>query len=420
MADGATVQATVQARFEALRPFLDERTRRLWAAAEALALGPGGVTAVAAATGLMSHTIRTGLRELQAATPGAGATVGPAQRWRVRAPGGGRRFLTAQYPTLVRDLESLVEPVTGDDLMPPLRWTCKSTRQLAAELGQQGHRVSHQTVAALLRGLDYSLEGNRKTGERTGLPDRHAQWAHISAQIQAFQRRGEPVLLVETKTTELAGDLTNGGHEWRPEGQSEGARLHAPIGCEPGQAIPDVGYDVAVNQGWVNATTDRDTPAFAVQSALRWWEQLGRLAYPESTELLVTAAGGGGRGSRARLWKTALQRLADETGLRIAVCHLPPGTRKWNTTEHRLFCHITQNWQGHPLLSHEVIVQLIGSLTTRAGPTYRADLDTHVHPRGIKAIDTDRAAARLAPAATRGAWNYAISPRQRPRSRGVS
>ncbi len=401
--------ATIRAKFERLRPFLDERRRRLWAATEAVVLGRGGVTAVAAATAMGRNTIHAGIRELQARTPSATGAAAPDQR--VRAPGGGRKALGARDPTVLRDLEALVEPVTRGDPMSPLRWTCKSTRQLAAELARQGHRVSHQTVADLLHALDYSLQGNRKTKEGTAHPDRDTQFAYINAQVRDFQARGQPVISVDTKKKELVGDFKNGGREWRPAGQPEAVRVHDFIDRDLGKAIPYGVYDLAANQGWVSVGIDHDTPAFAVASVRRWWEQMGRPTYPAATDLLVTADSGGSNGSRARRWKTELQLLADETGLRITVCHFPPGTSKWNTIEHRMFCHITQNWRGRPLVSHEVIVRLIGSTTTRTGLTVRADLDTSTYPTGVKVTDAELAAVRLEPATFHGDWNYTIAPR---------
>jgi len=397
---------TVAVKFERLRPVLDERRRRLWAAAEALALGRGGLTTVAAATGLHRNTISAGVRELQA--PGSQA-LAPEQA--VRAPGGGRKALTEHDPTLVQDLEALVEPVTRGDPMSPLRWTCKSTRRLATELRKQGHRVSHQKVAELLRALRYSLQGTRKTKEVASHPDRDAQFAYLNEQVRAFQGREQPVISVDTKKKELVGDFGNKGREWQPKGQAERVRVHDFIDPDLGKAIPYGVYDVAANRGWVSVGTDHDTPAFAVASVQRWWEQMGQRTYPEAKELLITADGGGSNGSRARLWKVELQRLADETGLRITVCHLPPGTSKWNKIEHRMFCHITENWHGRPLVSHEVVVQLIGHTTTRTGLGIRAELDTHSYPTGVKVSDSELATVRLEPAAFHGEWNYTIAPR---------
>src|SRR4051794_24472528 len=396
---------TIRGKFEALRPYLDERRRRLWAATEAQALGRGGVALVATATGLQRNTIRAGVRERE--TPGMVPLVS-AQR--VRAPGGGRKPVTTEDPTLLHDLEALVDPVTRGDPMSPLRWTCKSTRQLAAALRERGHPVSHQTVAEVLHALCYSLQGNRKTNEGATHPDRDAQFTHINAQTEAFQQRGQPVISVDTKKKELVGDFKNGGREWQPAGQPEPVRVHDFVDRDLGKAIPYGVYDLAQNQGWVTVGTDHDTPTFAVQAVRSWWEQMGHPTYPSATELLITADGGGSNGSRTRRWKTELQRLADETGLRISVCHFPPGTSKWNKIEHRMFCHITENWRGRPLVSREAVVQLIGSTTTRTGLTIRADLDTGAYPTGIKVSDAELAAVRLKPADFHGEWNYGILP----------
>ena len=402
---GMSDVGTIRTKFDALRPYLDERRRRLWAATEARVIGRGGVAAVARATGLRANTIRAGMRELEA--PGE---VPPVSDQRVRAPGGGRKPLIMQDPTLLGELEALVEPVTRGDPMSPLRWTCKSTRQLAAALTERGHAVSHQTVAEMLHALRYSLQGNRKTNEGTTHPDRDAQFTHINAQTEAFQQRGQPVISVDTKKKELVGDFKNGGREWQPAGQPEPVRVHDFVDRDLGKAIPYGVYDLAHNQGWVTVGTDHDTPTFAVQAVRSWWEQMGHPTYPAATELLITADGGGSNGSRTRRWKTELQRLADETGLRISVCHFPPGTSKWNTIEHRMSCHITENWRGRPLVSREVIVQRIGSTTTRAGLTIRATLDTGSYPTGIKVTDAELAAVHLAPADFHGEWNYTILP----------
>jgi hypothetical protein len=403
--------ATIRAKFEALRPYLDERRRRLWAAAEAMALGHGGITAVAAATGLQRATIRVGVRELQGGPPTStepGRVADAAHG--VRAPGGGRKPLTTEDPTLVHDLEALVEPVTRGDPMSPLRWTCKSTRQLAAELVRQGHQVSHTTVAELLHALNYSLQATRKTKEGSDHPNRDAQFAYINEQTRAFQQRGQPVISVDCKKKELVGDFANGGREWQPAGYPEEVRVHDFLDKQLGKAIPYGVYDVAANQGWVSVGIDHETAAFAVASIRHWWQQMGHSRYLSATELLITADSGGSNGSHNRLWKTELQRLADETGLRVSVCHLPPGTSKWNVIEHRLFCHITQNWRGRPLVSLEVIVNLIGNTTTRAGLKVQAGLDTAAYPTGSKVADTELAAVQLERASFHGDWNYSIAP----------
>jgi len=404
---------SIRAKFEALGPYLDERRRRLWAAAEAMVLGRGGITAVANATGLQRVTIRAGIRELQADpgnATGAESAAAADRMQRVRAPGGGRKPLTTQDPALVHDLEALVEPTARGDPMSPLRWTCKSTRQLAAELVRQGHQVSHQTVADLLHALDYSLQGTRKTKEGSDHPDRDAQFASINEQTRAFQQRSQPAISVDCKKKELVGDFKNGGREWQPAGHPEQVRVHDFLDKQLGKAIPYGVYDLAANQGWVSVGIDHETAAFAVASVRHWWQQMGQPRYPTATELLITADGGGSNSSQSRLWKTELQRLADETGLRISVCHFPPGTSKWNLIEHRLFCHITQNWRGRPLVSLEVIVNLIGNTTTRAGLKVRAELDPAPYPTGIKVSDAELAAVQLQPATFHGNWNYAITP----------
>jgi transposase len=404
--------AAIRAKFEVLRPFLDERRRRLWAAAEALVLGRGGITAVATATRLQRATIRVGIRELHTGpTASAEAPSATGGGDRVRAPGGGRKPLSLQDPTLVRDLEALVEPVTRGDPMSPLRWTCKSTRQLATELERQGHRVSYKTVAELLHALDYSLQATRKTKEGADHPDRDAQFAQINDQAQAFQQRGQPVISVDAKKKELVGDFHNGGREWQPTGHPEPVRVHDFLDRQLGKALPYGVYDVAANQGWVSVGIDHDTAAFAVATIRRWWLGAGRARYPGARRLLITADGGGSNGSRVRLWKWELQRLADETGLTISVCHFPPGTSKWNKIEHRLFAFITQNWRGKPLTSYAVILSLIAATTTATGLTVESYLDTNPYPPGRKVSDAEMAALRLQRDEFHGEWNYTIAPR---------
>jgi hypothetical protein len=407
----ATLVEMVGRKFAALRPFFDEHTRRLWAATEARALGYGGVGVVAAATGLQRNTIAAGVRELQSGAVAAAPEGEPAKP-RVRAAGAGRKPLAQQDPSLMRDLEALVEPLTRGDPMSPLRWTCKSTRQLAGELKRQGHRVSHQTVAHVLHALGYSLQSNRKSREGTAHPDRDAQFAYLGDQTQAFQARGQPVISVDAKKKELVGEFKNAGREWQPQGQPECVQVHDFPDRDLGKAIPYGVYDLTANQGWVSVGIDHDTAAFAVQSVRSWWEQMGRPRYPEANELLITADSGGSNSSHARLWKTELQRLADATGLRLSVSHFPPGTSKWNKIEHRMFCHITQNWRGRPLVSHAVIVNLIGSTTTRTGLTIRAELDARSYPTGVKVSDAELANVHLEPAAFHGDWNYRIIPAQ--------
>jgi transposase len=405
-----TERERLESKFAALGPNLDERQCRLWAAAEARALGRGGVTLVAQATGIGRKRIHTGLHELAAQAQTTRPTAKP-QPQRVRRPGGGRPPLTAADPALVQELEALVAPATRGDPMSALRWTSKSTTKLAAELTEQGHPIGPRTVAALLKERDYSLQSPRKTKEGGEHPDRDAQFAHINARTQAVQQRGQPVISVDAKKKELVGDFHNGGREWQPQGEPETVRVYDFVDPEKGKALPYGIYDLGQNSGWVQVGTDHDTAAFAVAAIRTWWQQMGRATYPQAQELMITADGGGSNGSRCRLWKTEVQRLADETGLTIAVCHFPPGTSKWNKIEHRMFCHITQNWRGRPLISHEVIVNLIGNTRTQTGLTIRAELDRETYPTGIKVSDAELAAVCLQRDEFHGDWNYTISPR---------
>jgi transposase len=383
----------------------------MWAASEAKGLGYGGISAVARATGMGIETIRRGMKEMEPSRPGS-AGEGMVSRRRTRRAGGGRKRLTYQDPALVKTLETLVEPTTRGDPMSPLRWTCKSTRCLAEELDRQGHPISHETVAQVLHELGYSLQGNRKTLEGTSHPDRDAQFMHINAQVEAFQRRGQPVISVDTKKKELVGDFKNGGREWRPQGDPVRVRVHDFQDEEKGKAVPYGVYDVAQNRGWVNLGVDHDTAEFAVQSIRQWWRQMGCPAYPQATELLITADGGGSNGSRVRLWKVCLQKLADEIGLRISVCHLPPGTSKWNKIEHRMFCHITKNWRGQPLESLDVIVNLIANTTTKKGLRIQAAIDRRQYPKGIKVEDEQLAQLQIERDPFHGDWNYTVLPRR--------
>lgn len=393
----------IKQRFTSLEPFLDERLRRLHAAAEAKAVGYGGVSAVARATGVSRRAIALGLQEL--AEPAAASVK------RIRQPGGGRKRTVAKDATLLHDLEQLVEPVSRGDPESPLRWTCKSVRKLADELNRQGHQVSHRVVAELLQELGFSLQANRKMREGASHPDRNAQFEHINAQVQAYQSAGQPVISVDTKKKELIGDFKNGGREWRPQGDPETVRVHDFVIPELGKATPYGVYDVTHNLGWVNVGIDHDTASFAVESIRRWWQLMGQPRYPNAQRLLITADGGGSNGSRLRLWKIELQKLADATGLEIAVCHLPPGTSKWNKIEHRLFSYISQNWRGKPLISHEVIVNLIAATTTKTGLKVRCQLDTQSYPKGSVVSDDELAQVNLQPADFHGEWNYVISPR---------
>ncbi len=396
-------ESEIAERFRQLEPWLDERMRRLWAAAESAALGRGGISLVARASGVSRRAISVGLAELKQPPEEGGRRQVP-----IRRPGGGRKKTQAKDPALLRDLEKLVEPGTRGDPESPLRWTCKSVRRLAEELRRRGHQVSHTLVAELLHQLNYSLQGNRKTREGSSHPDRNAQFEHINAKVEEFLELSQPAVSVDTKKEELVGDYKNGGREWRPKGRPEAVQAH-DFGKQ--KDVPYGVYDLGRDAGWVSVGTDHDTAAFAVESIRRWWHMMGQASYPEARQLLITADGGGSNGSRVRLWKLELQKLADETGLEVSVCHLPPGTSKWNKIEHRLFSFITQNWRGQPLVSHEVIVNLIASTTTRSGLHVRSQLDTGKYPKGIKVSQAEFATIRLRPDAFHGDWNYSITPR---------
>lgn len=396
--------AMVSKRFESLSVFLDERTRRLVAAAEARALGYGGVSRVARLTGVSRRALHVGLRELK--EPRARISKKP----RTRQAGGGRKRTVSVDPTLKRDLEALVEPVTRGDPMSPLRWTCKSVRRLAQELVAQGHKTSHRMVAELLQELGYSLQSNVKLREGGQHEDRNAQFEYLNGQVQAQQALGNPVISVDTKKKELVGDFKNSGREWQPKGCPQAVRVHDFIIPELGRANPYGIYDLAHNQGWVSVGTDHDTAAFAVASIRRWWMSMGRAIYPAAKRLLITADGGGSNGSRVRLWKVELQKLANEIGLPIQVCHFPPGTSKWNKIEHRLFSFITQNWRGKPLTTHETIVNLIAATTNSKGLKVRCELDPNPYPPGLKISPQQMAQVRLKPHQFHGEWNYDIEP----------
>lgn len=377
------MKATLATKYATIAPHLNEKTRRVWAATEALALGHGGISAVAEVTGLSRTTIHRAIRELRTDASAPNTT----ERLRLRQRGGGRKALTARDATLRADLEALVDPATRGDPESPLRWTCKSTTKLATELQAQGHQVSQRSVVRLLHELGYSLQSNRKIQEGTTHPDRDAQFRYIAQQVKQFQQQGQPVISVDTKKKELLGAFYNKGREWHPTGQPEAVQVHDFPDPLLGKAIPYGVYDVAANQGWVNVGLDHDTAQFAVASIRRWWDEMGQPLYPAATALLITADGGGSNGSRTRLWKVELQHLADDLGLTIQVCHFPPGTSKWNKIEHRMFCHISQNWRGRPLTSREVVVNLISQTTTTQGLEIRAGLDENLYPTGIKVSD---------------------------------
>jgi hypothetical protein len=398
----------VEAKYITLKPLLDERARRVWAAVEARSLGRGGIIRVAEATGLARATIRAGLRELDLP---ASADDRLSSSGRLRRPGGGRKPVVDHDPDLLRDLETLVDPVTRGDPMSPLRWTCKSAATLAEGLQARGHVVSERTVNRLLHDLDYRLQSNRKTIEGKGHPDRDAQFQYINRRAKAFQRQGQPVVSVDTKKKELVGRYRNGGREWQPKGKPEKVKVHDFIDKELGKAIPYGVYDMAANSGWVSVGVDHDTAEFAVETLRRWWERMGGQVYPQAKKLLITADGGGSNGSRCRLWKVELQRLADETGLCISVCHFPPGTSKWNKIEHRMFCHITENWRGRPLVSREVVVNLIGSTRTKTGLEIRSALDGGSYPIAREVTDQQMDGLSIKREKFHGEWNYTIRQR---------
>jgi hypothetical protein len=398
-------EAAIAMRYGALAASLDERTRRLLLGAEASAAGRGGQAAVVRATGASAATVRRGLHEL--GEPAAGSL----DRGRVRRPGGGRKRTVDLDPTLRSDLEALIEPTSRGDPESPLRWTTRSLRSLADELVRGGHAVSHRIVGELLHEMGYSLQANRKTLEGSSHPDRDAQFRHIADAVQLQLSLGEPVISVDTKKKELVGPFKNGGREWRPKGMPELVLMHDFLIPDLGRASPYGVYDVGANEAWVSVGVDHDTASFAVESIRRWWTTMGQPLYPDATRLLINADCGGSNGYRTRLWKTELQRLADETGLEIAVRHFPPGTSKWNKVEHRLFSAISQNWRGRPLVSHEAIVELIAATTTRTGLKVRSGLDTNAYPKGMTVPDAAVETLLIHREDFHGEWNYALSPR---------
>jgi Rhodopirellula transposase DDE domain len=407
MQDPASAEQ-IAMKYLSLAPMMNERMRRQWAASEARAYGWGGVRAVSRAIDMSPNTIRRGLAELRdrQAHPGAPEDL------RIRRPGGGRKALTENDPELLDALEHMVDPMTRGDPESPLRWTCKSTTQLAAALTRQGHALSPRSVGRLLNEAGYSLQSNRKTLEGASHPDRNAQFEHISRTVRAFQSRGQPVISVDTKKKELVGAFKNVGREWRPKGDPDTVKIYDFLDPELGKAIPYGVYDLSSNQGWVSVGVDHDTARFAVEAIRRWWGKMGSPRYPSARQLLITADGGGSNGSRCRLWKVALQDLASQLGLTIHVCHFPPGTSKWNKIEHRMFCHITQNWRGKPLVSHDIIINLIASTATRTGLRIRAELDRGSYPTGVAVADEELASVNLKRANFHGEWNYAIRPKR--------
>jgi hypothetical protein len=396
----------IRRRYQAASAFLDERGRRLFVANEALALGYGGVTAASIATGVARSTINRGIAELRAGRPDQGP--------RIRQPGGGRKRAVIRQPTLLAALETLIEDAIRGDPESPLRWVSRSQRNIVAVLTGQGFKVSQKLVGKLLRQLKYSCQANRKTREGASNPDRDAQFQHINAAVKAAIADDQPAISVDTKKKELVGDFKNGGRELRRQGDPEAVRVHDFMIPELGKAAPYGVYDIAANEGWVSIGIDADTAAFAVESIRRWWWKLGKPRYPNATTLTITADCGGSNGARVRLWKRELQRFANETGLHVTVTHLPPGTSKWNKIEHRLFAFITQNWRGKPLVSHQVIVQLIGATTTDTGLKVACEIDGNLYPKGIKVPDEEMAALNIERADFHGEWNYTISPQRPP------
>jgi len=394
-----------RAKYRALAPALTERSRRIWAATEARAAGRGGITGVARATGIAYATIQRGLHEL--------TTKRPLPPGRIRRPGGGRKKTRDKDPTLLADLEGLVEPTASGHPMSPLRWTSRSVRHLTAELQRMGHAVSRQLVAELLAAAGYSLQANRKTREGASHPDRDAQFRYINHHVRRFQRATQPVISVDTKKKELVGDFKNAGRQWRPTGQPVPVRVHDFLIPERGKAIPYGVYDLTRNAGWVSVGIDHDTATFAVRTIGRWWQKMGRPRYRRARSLLITADAGGSNGARVRRWKWELQRLATRTRVAITVCHLPPGTSKWNKIEHRLFSYISSNWRGQPLVSLAVIVNLIGATRTATGLRVRCELDRGAYPKGQEVTDAQMATLTLVPHRFHGDWNYTIHPQHR-------
>jgi hypothetical protein len=407
MHDANTLER-IRQKFASLDPVMDERVRRQWAASEAIALGWGGVSLTAQATGLARNTITQGVSELKARQACPETSVSE----RVRRVGAGRKRVTDTEPTLLKALDALVDPVTRGHPESPLRWTCKNTRKLAKELQKQKHGVCARTVAALLIEAGYSLQANRKTTEGQQHPDRNAQFEYVQELVLAFLKKRQPIVSIDTKKQELVGEFKNGGQEWQPQGEPEKVKVHDFPDKELGKVAPYGVYDLANNEGWVSVGINHDTAQFAANRVQRWWREMGARRFPRATELLITADGGGSNSSRCRLWKVAWQELADEIGLKLKVCHFPPGTSKWNKIEHRLFCFITKNWRGRPLTSYEVIVNLISNTTTEQGLLVKAALDETVYETGIKVSDEELAKVLLTRASFHGEWNYTIRPRK--------
>ncbi len=395
----------IREKYQLLAPELNERTLRLFAAAEAKSLGRGGISLVARAIEVSHDRISRGIQDLESEKK--------LYPHRIRRQGGGRKKQLELDPTLKEDIERLISPYTRGDPESPLRWTCKSVRKLAAELNRKGHSVSHSTVATLLREMNYSLQANRKTTEGKQHPDRNAQFEYINKSVRTQQRSGQPVISVDTKKKELVGDFQNKGQEWHPQGNPEKVRVHDFIDKELGKVAPYGVYDLTKNNGWVSVGIDHDTAAFAVAAIRRWWRKMGRPVYSKASHLLITADSGGSNSSRNRLWKVELQKMANQTGLTITVCHFPPGTSKWNKIEHRMFSFITKNWRGKPLTDRATIVNLIGSTKTKEGLKIRCELDTTNYPKGIKVSDVQLEKVNLKKHKFHGDWNYTIHPNKK-------
>ena len=389
-------------RYKKIKPLLDERTCRLWAGTESSTIGFGGIATVSKATGLSRNTIVRGQRELEDAES--------IKFKGVRRSGGGRKKATDKDPKLEGDLLELLEPVTRGDPESPLLWTCKSLRNLSSELKKQGHFVSYRVIGEILDKMGYSLQANRKTLEGSNNEDRDEQFNHINQQVIKFQKENQPVISVDTKKKELVGNFKNNGKEWKPKGRPDEVEIYDFPSQSVGKAIPYGIYDIGKNLGWVSVGIDHDTSTFAVESIRRWWYSMGQQIYPDAVKLLVTADGGGSNGSRVRLWKIEIQKFANEANMEISICHFPPGTSKWNKIEHRLFSHITQNWRGKPLISHEVIVNLIANTTTRTGLKVKCELDTNKYQKGTKISDKQFAKVNIKREEFHGEWNYVIYP----------
>ncbi len=403
----STAVETIRSKFQLLSSYLNEKTLRIWAATEAQSIGHGGITSVSQATGLSRNTIYKGISEMRSGnTEPGGVKAGR----RVREPGGGRKRITEKDITILHDIESLIEPMIRGDPGSPLLWTCKSTTKLAKELRAMGHSVGQRTVCDLLSDMGYSLQSNRKRNEGGNHPDRNEQFLHISETVKAFQKLEQPVISVDTKKKELIGNFRNNGREWSEKGKPVDVKVHDFVDPDLGKVVPYGIYDLSANNGWVNVGIDHDTAEFAVESIRRWWNEMGKPIYNGASDLLITADCGGSNGYRVRLWKFGLQKLADELDITMHICHFPPGTSKWNKIEHRMFCHITQNWRGRPLISRETVINLISNTKTATGLTIRAGIDQKKYATGVKVSDEEFNSILIETEDFHGEWNYRIKP----------